>query len=98
MTDCLISIRDVMTGRVLRALSGHRSQIVALAFTPDGSTIASVAGDHALRLWHTATWRSLGTLGENWMDGFICFEKHGRHLLVVPYHAAPFTVSGTEEP
>lgn len=99
--DNTVSIRDAATGRILRELTGHRSHIVALAFTPDGGTLASASGDHSLRLWHTSTWRSLGTLGsidDKGLEGFIRFENHGRHLLVVPYQAAAFTIPGVDGP
>jgi WD40 repeat protein len=94
--DNTISIRDVATGRIVRELAGHRSQIVALAFTPDGGTLASASGDRTLRLWHTATWRSLGTLDDKGLDSFIRFDRHGRHLLVVPYQTAPFLIPGAD--
>lgn len=96
--DNTIRIRDVATGRVLRELTGHRSQITDLAFTPDGRTLASTSADSALRLWHTATWRSLGTLDDHALHGFIRFENRGRHLLVVPFQAAPIMIPGPEAP
>jgi len=32
-------------------LKGHTSRILALAMSPDGSTVASAAGDETLRFW-----------------------------------------------
>jgi len=32
-------------------LSGHSARILALALSPDGTTVASVAADETLRFW-----------------------------------------------
>ena len=32
-------------------LKGHTSRILAMAMSPDGSTVASAAGDETLRFW-----------------------------------------------
>jgi len=32
-------------------LKGHTQRILALAMSPDGSTVASIAGDETLRFW-----------------------------------------------
>ena len=35
-------------------LTGHRSYVWSLAFSPDGTTLASGSGDTTIRLWDTA--------------------------------------------
>jgi hypothetical protein len=35
-------------------LSGHKSYVWSLAFSPDGATLASGSGDNTVRLWDTA--------------------------------------------
>ena len=32
--------------------AGHTARILALALSPDGSTVASLAGDETLQLWN----------------------------------------------
>jgi WD40 repeat protein len=36
---------------VPRELVGHKRDVRALAWSPDGSTLASTSGDHTVRLW-----------------------------------------------
>ncbi len=90
--DNTVSIREVPTGRLIRELVGHRSQITSLAFTPDNRTLASAANDETLRLWHTETWRDLGILSSGTLHGHIQFDENGQSLMVIPWNAAPFVI------
>ena len=90
--DNTIAIREVDSGRLIRELRGHRSQLVGLAFTPDGRTLASSAADRTLRLWHTATWRALGTIDDEHLHGFLRFDAAGKRLLVVPWRDEAFLI------
>lgn len=46
-----IHLWNVQTGQLLDRLSGHEGPIATLAFTPDGSTLASGSWDRTIRLW-----------------------------------------------
>jgi eukaryotic-like serine/threonine-protein kinase len=46
---------DVATGKIVRAFRGHRSPVLAVAFAPDGSTLAAADFDGLVRLWDPAT-------------------------------------------
>jgi uncharacterized caspase-like protein/uncharacterized protein with WD repeat len=48
--DRLIRIWDVAAGQVLETFDGHRSEVAALAFSPDGQQLAS-AGGGDLKIW-----------------------------------------------
>ena len=46
-----IKIWRTVDGRLLRILAGHRKYIFALAFSPDGSMLASGGADDNVRIW-----------------------------------------------
>jgi WD40 repeat protein len=79
--DNLVSVRDAASGELRAALRGHLSELLSLAFTPDGRTLASSAADGTVRLWHLPTWRELGVLhdGENLRD--LEFVEQGSTLM-----------------
>lgn len=45
-------------------VDGHRSTITALAFSPDGATLASGSADRTVRIWNVATGREASMLLE----------------------------------
>jgi WD40 repeat protein len=94
--DNLVSVRDARNGELIRTLSGHLSQIRSLAFTPDGKTLASAGADGTIRLWHTATWRSLGTLEDGSHVSYLHFMDN-QHLLAVPLSGKVERISGRGE-
>jgi WD40 repeat protein len=49
--DGTVSLWDIETGTQRRTLAGHTGTILQLAFSPDGSQLASRDGDNTIRLW-----------------------------------------------
>jgi RNA polymerase sigma factor (sigma-70 family) len=57
-----VRLWDVDTGKEHSAGGGHQGPVEALAYSPDGKTLASAATDRTVRLWDVATGRLLHRL------------------------------------
>ena len=55
-----IGLWDARVGKCLRTLKAHSNWVVSLAFTPDGSLLASSAGDTTASVWEVATGKEVG--------------------------------------
>ena len=70
--DDTVRLWDVVTGKHKRTLKGHTTKVFgvfghsgavySVAFSPDGSTLASGSGDQTIRLWDVATGEPKGVL------------------------------------
>ena len=59
-----IILVDPQTGDIRSRLAGHGSGVSALAFSPDGSTLATAGGDRTIKIWNTLDGQERGTLSE----------------------------------
>jgi len=59
--DAGIRLWNPAGGEKIRVLTGHTGAVNALAFSPDGTTLASGSSDATIRLWHTAGGTPTGT-------------------------------------
>src|SRR5215510_14022487 len=60
----------------------HGGPVLALAFSPDGKTLASVSGDGSLRLWESATGKEVRRfLGHRGEVRCVAFAPDGNSLL-----------------
>ena len=71
---------DCATGAE-RQLAGHRDFVSGLAFSPDGSTLATGSMDGTIRLWNTATGESTASLPGHMQETTdVAFSPDGRTL------------------
>jgi WD40 repeat protein len=72
----VVDIRDAETGESLRMFPGHRNDVNIVAFSDDGSMLATAGDDGAARVWDPATGEELWTFrgpdpdGEVWGPSF----------------------------
>lgn len=72
-------IVDADTGERILALKGHTGFLIDIAFSPDGSLIATASSDGRAKIWATRTGRELLTLEghSGWVYG-VDFSPSGR--------------------
>jgi hypothetical protein len=57
--DRTLRLWDAETGRGIRTLAGHAGEVVACAFSPDGTQVVSASWDQTLKLWDAETGEEL---------------------------------------
>ena len=60
--DGSIAVWDVVTGRAIRTMVGHKDLVHSLDFSPNGKLLVSGSKDKTIRLWEVATGRELRNL------------------------------------
>ncbi|CAN5275606.1 hypothetical protein BH11PLA2_BH11PLA2_31320 [soil metagenome] len=79
--DSTIRIRDFASGRVVQALTGHRSTINSIAYRPKSIELASAGDDNTVRVWNSETGHELLKLtGHTGPVLCLCYSRDGTLL------------------
>lgn len=60
--DKAVKLWNISTQREIGTLNGHYDQVNAIAFSPDGKTIATGSSDKTVKLWNVASYQEMVTL------------------------------------
>src|SRR5262249_9185683 len=79
--DGTVKVWDAASGQQLRALKGHTGQVWSVAFSPDGTRLASGSGDWTMKVWDAASGQELRALkGHTGAVSSVAFSPDGTRL------------------
>jgi hypothetical protein len=76
-----VQICNVQTGKVQTTLRGHEARVWSIAFSRDGSVLATTSKDHTIRLWRASDGQQLAVLQEHTDEvNCVAFSADGHYL------------------
>jgi WD40 repeat protein len=83
--DAPVDLWNVETGAHVATLRHHKTGVMAAAFSPDGSVVATSGVDNRLRFWDARTGKDITNAEHINLTGHgynLCFSPDGKRLLV----------------
>ena len=68
-------------GQLWSSSTAHASNVTAVAFSPDGSWLATASLDQTVKIWATATWNLQQTLAESNGVTSVAFSPDGQKII-----------------
>src|SRR5262249_46553996 len=75
----LVRLWDVTTGESIRDFIGHFAAVTAVAYGPDGKTLASAAYQDTVRLWDVATGKTIHSFNQGSVR-YLTYAPDGKTL------------------
>lgn len=87
-----VVVYDVESGDILQTLSGHTTDVVSVAFSPDDTMIISGSTDETARVWNVETGEELHMF-DNHNGGVVAVDMHPTEPIALTYaiQTAPIT-------
>lgn len=84
--DNTVQLWDAFTGKRKIKLTGHTKRITAIAYSPDGNTIATASWDTTVRLWDSANGKHKTTLKHTQgINALLPWERYNNAVNVIVY-------------
>ena len=101
LTDGRVKLWDVASREAIATLEGHSDLVKSVAFSPDGTTLASGSWDGTAKLWDVASREEIATLTVRWAGSTVssvAFSPDGTAVAVASEHrVGKWDVASLEE-